>query len=496
MSGHFRAWAIDQTQLLPAAVVDYVPADHLAQFVVALAREHLDLSEIVASYKSGFGQPPFDPRLMTALLLYAYCPGLYSLRRIAKACAERVDFMMIVAHDAPDFHTIADFRRRHLPALGRLFLQVLKLAEKAGLAKLGHVALDGAKIKANASKHKAMSYERMKTRETELRAEVDRWLEAAQAADEQEDKLHGASRRGDEMPGWIADKQKRLAKIREARQALEAEAAAAAAAKAEAERAAEEKRKAEKRKRSGPVPRPPSKEPDPRAQRNFTDPDSRVLLTKDGFIQGCNAQAAVDGAKLIIVAHGLTQSMSDCPQLVPLVDAVRANLGRKPREISADAGYCSEDNLLALTTRKIKAYVATGRAKHPAETTRKVGHRVFGQVTLAEVFVLGPQLLGDLAHRRPRQKPSARLVGERVLDGARRQASRVKLDRQPFEFPRASRKRRPHVRHKRARAYRELAALNSRPRLPPSSSCPVDNRCDSRLCRPRRARNVPVQARR
>ena len=286
MSRHFRPWTIDQTQLLPAAVVDYVPADHLAQFVVALAREHLDLSEIVASYKSGLGQPPFNPRMMTALLLYAYCSGLYSSRRIARACAERVDFMMIVAHDAPDFRTIADFRKRHLPALGRLFLQVLKLAEKAGLAKLGHVALDGTKIKANASKHKAMSYERMKRRETELRAEVDRWLEAAEAADAQEDKLHGASRRGDEMPDWIADdEQKRLAKIREAREALEAEAAAAAAAKAEAERAAEEKRKAENRKRSGPVPRPPSKEPDPKVQRNFTDPDSRVLLTKDGFIR-------------------------------------------------------------------------------------------------------------------------------------------------------------------------------------------------------------------
>src|SRR5580693_5016297 len=194
MSRHFRPWKIDQTQLLPAAVVDYVPADHLAQFVVALAREQLDLSEIVASYKSGLGQPPLDPRMMTALLLYAYCSGLYSSRRMAKACAERVDFMMIVAHDAPDFRTIADFRKRHLPPLGRLFLQVLKLAEKAGLAKMGHVAL-----------------ERMKTRETELRAEVDRWLEAAQAADAQEDKLHGASRRGDEMPGWIADKQKRLA---------------------------------------------------------------------------------------------------------------------------------------------------------------------------------------------------------------------------------------------------------------------------------------------
>ena len=167
MSRHFRPWKIDQAQLLPPAIADCVPGDHLAQFVVALAREHLDLSEIVASYKSGLGQPPFDPRLMTALLLYAYCSGLYSSRRIAKACAERVDFMTIVAHDAPDFRTIADFRKRHLPALGRLFLQVLKLAEKAGLAKLGHVALDGTKIKANASKHKAMSYERMKTRETQ-----------------------------------------------------------------------------------------------------------------------------------------------------------------------------------------------------------------------------------------------------------------------------------------------------------------------------------------
>src|SRR5271167_598454 len=160
MSRHFRPWTIDQTRLLPAAVVDYVPEDHLSRFVVALARESLELSEVIGSYKSDLGQPPFDPRMMVALLLYAYCSGLYSSRRIAKACAERVDFMMIVAHDAPDFRTIADFRKRHLPALGRLFLQVLKLAEKAGLAKLGHVALDGTKIKANASKHKAMSYER------------------------------------------------------------------------------------------------------------------------------------------------------------------------------------------------------------------------------------------------------------------------------------------------------------------------------------------------
>src|SRR5215475_14197634 len=155
MSRHFRAWTIYQTQLLPAAIVDYVPADHLAHFVVALAREHLDLSEIVASYKSGLGQPPFDPRMMTALLLYAYCSGIYSSRRIAKACRERVDFMSIVALDPPDFRTIWEFRKRHLKALSGMFVQVLKLCEKAGLVKLGHVAFDGTKIKANASKHKA-----------------------------------------------------------------------------------------------------------------------------------------------------------------------------------------------------------------------------------------------------------------------------------------------------------------------------------------------------
>ena len=373
MSRHFRPWKIDQTQLLPPAVADYVPEDHLSRFVVDLARESLDLSEIIGSYRSDLGQPPFDPRMMAALLLYAYCSGVYSSRRIAKACAERVDFMMIVAQDDPDFRTIADFRKRHLTALSNLFLQVLKLAEKAGLVKLGHVALDGTKIKANASKHKAMSYERMKRREAELRAEVDRWLEAAEAADVQEDQLHGATRRGDEMPDWVADKQKRLAKIREAREALEAEAAAAARAKAQVERVAEEKHKAENRKRSGRRPRLPSNEPAPKAQRNFTDPDSRVLLTKDGFIQGYNAQAAVDGADQIIVAHGLTQSMSDCPQLVPLIDGVHANLGRKPKEVSADAGYCSEDNLSALASRRIRAYVATGRAKRPAEITRKVG---------------------------------------------------------------------------------------------------------------------------
>ena len=272
MSKTFRPWKIDEPLLLPPAVQEFVSKDHLAHFVLSLVRDDVDLGKIRCSYGGERGQPPFDPVMMTALLLYSYSCGIYSSRRISKACRERVDFMRIVGFDAPDFRTISDFRKRHLKALGELFGQILQLCEKAGLVKLGHVALDGTKIKANASKHKAMSYERMKTRETELRADVDRWLEAARAADAQEDKLHGASRRGDEMPGWIADKQKRLAKIREAREALEAEAAAAAAAKAEAERAAQEKRKAKNHKRSGRFLARPQKRPIPRCSATLPIP--------------------------------------------------------------------------------------------------------------------------------------------------------------------------------------------------------------------------------
>ena len=187
MSKYFRPWNIDQTLLLPPNVQDFVPKGHVSRFIVELVRESLDLKEITGSYVSGLGQPPFDPRMMVALLLHGYASGLYSSRRIARACRERNDFVMIVALDPPDFRTISDFRKRHLKALGALFLQVLKLCETAGLVKLGHVALDGTKIKANASKHKAMSYERMKKREAELKAEVARMLAAAEAADSEED---------------------------------------------------------------------------------------------------------------------------------------------------------------------------------------------------------------------------------------------------------------------------------------------------------------------
>lgn len=408
MSKTFRDWSLDQALLLPPSVHDFVPRGHLSRFVVALVTEELDLSAILASYKGEKGQPPYHPAMMVALLLYAYAVGIYSSRRIAKACVERVDFMAIVALDAPDFRTISEFRRRHLTALSALFVQVLKLCERAGLVKLGHVALDGTKIKANASKHKAMSYERMSKREPELQAEVDGWLKAAEAADAAEDKAFGTHKRGDEMPDWVADKQARLAKIREAKAELEAEAKARAAAE-----------QAARKKNDDKPPRkpPPTAVPEPKAQRNFTDPESRILKTKDGYIQGYNAQAAVDALAQIIVAHTLSNNGSDQAQFAPLLSAIKVNLGSNPDEVSADAGYCSAANLRTLSRRRIKGYIATGRQKHgsasatakrPAKpgsliarmTTRlrRAGHRsryrlrkqvvepVFGQIKQARGF--------------------------------------------------------------------------------------------------------------
>ena len=336
MSKYFRPWNIDQTLLLPPSVQDFVPKDHVSRFIVGLVRESLDLKEITGSYVSGLGQPPFDPRMMVALLLHGYASGLYSSRRIARACRERNDFVMIVALDPPDFRTISDFRKRHLKALGALFLQVLKLCETAGLVKLGHVALDGTKIKANASKHKAMSYERMKKREAELKAEVARMLAAAEAADSEEDETFGQDKRGDEMPDWAGDKQKRLAKIQQAMAALEADARLAAEEERRIEAEKEKQRQAEGRKKPGKPAAPPSDQPDPKSQRNFTDPESRIMKSKDGFVQAYNAQAAVDAGAQIIVAHELTQCGNDQGQLVPLIEATENNLGRKPEQASAE----------------------------------------------------------------------------------------------------------------------------------------------------------------
>jgi len=366
MSKRYRPWRIDEPMLLPATVQEFVDRDHLARFVLNLVVEEIDLEAIERVYGVDRGQPPFDPAMMTALLLYGYCNGVYSSRRIAKACRERVDFMSIVGLDPPDFRTISDFRKRHLSALSALFSQVLRLCERAGLVKLGHVALDGTKIKANASKHKAMSYGRMAERAAELESEVAGWMDAAAKADAEEDAAFG-DKSGEEMPAWVADKKRRAEKIRAAKAELEAEAKAAADAERKARAEAEAKREAEGRKKRGKPAAPPSEAPDPKAQKNFTDPESRILKAKDGFIQGYNAQAAVDAEAQVIVAHGLDANGSDQHQLTPMVDAVEANMGRRPAQVSADAGYCSDANLASMEERTIDAHIAAGRAKHPTE---------------------------------------------------------------------------------------------------------------------------------
>jgi len=374
MSKVFRPWAVDQAMLLPPSVQELVPAGHLAHFIRDLVRDELDLSAILDTYAEERGYPPYHPTMMTALLLYAYCQGVYSSRKMAAACEQRVDFMAVTALQKPDFRTISDFRKRHLDALGALFSQVLLLCEQAGLAKLGHVALDGTKIRANASKHKAMSYKRMKQREAELAAEVQKWLQQAEATDDAEDESLG-TRRGDELPDWVKSKQARLHKIREAMAALEAEAAAQAQAEAAQQaQAAADDAPAESADDGGAEgatatpsedpPPPVAKAPPDKAQRNFTDPESRIMKTPGGFEQAYNAQAVVDADSQVIVAESLTNAGNDKQQVVPMTDEIAQNMGRLPKELSADSGYCSEANLEELEQRGIRGYVATGRQKH------------------------------------------------------------------------------------------------------------------------------------
>jgi transposase len=375
MSKSFLPWNVEQVSLFPPSVLDYVPLSHPAHFVRDLVRDELDLDAVYVSYDDARGAPAFHPAMMTALLLYAYTQGIYSSRRISRACEDRLDFHAVTASSKPDFRTISEFRKRHLKALSGLFVQVLKLCARAGLVKLGHVALDGTKIKANASKHKAMSYARMQKAEVALAAEVAGWLKAADAADRKDDASLGADQRGDEMPDWVVDKQKRLAKIKEAKAALEAEAKAQAEAKAKARDGDDHPGDGP---RPGRKPKHPPGEPKPKAQRNFTDPDSRIMPGKDGFVQAYNGQAAVDATAQVIVAHSLSNSPADAPCLVPLTDAITQNMGKSPKEISADAGYCSEANLAALKDRKISAYIATGQAKRPA-----IASKVGGPLTQA-----------------------------------------------------------------------------------------------------------------
>lgn len=377
MAKQFLPYNLDQRLLLPPDLREWLPEGHLALFVSDVV-DTLDLSAILDTYRKDDdrGRGGHDPRMMVKLLVYGYCVGRPSSRKIERETHEDVGFRVLAGDQHPDHDCIADFRQRHLAALGGLFAQVLMLCRQAGLVKLGHVAIDGTKIKANASKHKAQSYERMSETEKRLEEEVKKLLEEAERVDAEEDALYGKGKRGDELPDELARRDSRLKKIREAKAALEAEAKAEAEARAEEVRARLAERSSEEAKtgrkiagRPPKMPNPEEAKPTPKAQRNFTDPESRIMpdgANKGSFVQGYNAQIAVDEAAQIIVATAVTQATNDKRELVPMADRIVGNCGRLAETTSADAGYFSEE---AVTDPKLKGtdlLVPPDRQKHGA----------------------------------------------------------------------------------------------------------------------------------
>jgi transposase len=386
----FRPYQPDQLLLLPPSIEEWLPEGHLARFVREVAFE-LDLSAIEGTYTEERGQPPYHPRLMVTLLLYAYSTGTYSSRRMAAKLVDDVAYRFLAAGNAPDFRTLSDFRKTHGVALNGLFVQVLKLCAEAGLVKLGRVAVDGTKVKANASKHKAMSYARMGEREVALKAKVAELLARADATDEAEDAEYGEDRRGDELPEELQRAEGRLAKIRAAKAALEVQAREQAATDAEAAKANQaerERKEQENGRRFGgqpiKVPDPEQAKPALKAQRNFTDPESRIQKTPDGFIQGYTAVLAVDEVAQVIVAQHVTPNGPEVNELIPAVDMIERLLGECPDQLVADAGYWSEQNVERLEAKGIDAYVARGRTKHGAPLEPPPRGRIPARLTVAE----------------------------------------------------------------------------------------------------------------
>ena len=344
MSKTYVPYDPDQQLLLPAALQEWLPDDHLAYFISDVV-DQLDLSSITARYEGERrGGPPYHPRMMVKVLLYGYCVGVASSRRIAQRLHEDIAFRVLAANNTPDFRTISDFRKDHLGALSGLFLQVLAFCQRAGLVKLGHVALDGAKVRANASRHKAMSYKRMKEKEAQLAAEVAGLLRRAQEVDEEEDRRYGKDKRGDELPEELAFREGRLEKTREAMAALEAEAQAAA--------------EAEGKEHLGV--------PDDKAQRNFTDAESRIMPGPGGrdFLQAYNCQAVVDHAHQVIVAARATNQSSDKQQAAAMMQETIDNVGAVPREVSADAGYYSAKAVDDLHSLGVDPFIAPEQTRH------------------------------------------------------------------------------------------------------------------------------------
>ena len=342
MAKTYRPYVPEQDLLLPPSLREWLPEDHLAFFVSDLI-DQLDLSAITTGYEDEErGYPPYHPVMLTKVLVYAYCVGVFSSRRIQRRLVEDVAFRVLAAGNAPDFRTIADFRKMHLPALKGFFEQVLRLARELGAPRVGRVALDGSKIKANASKHKAMSYGRMREKQRQLRDEVKDLLAQAEAADAAEDAEYGPDRRGDELPVELQRRESRLKRIREAKRALEARAKDEAAAAGKPDDSAK---------------------PDSKAQYNFTDPESRIMKGPDGFVQAYNVQVAVDELQLI-VGHAVTQETNDKKQLMPMITTIERQSGDTPSQLLADAGYCSDENLAAISHTDIDAFISTRKQKH------------------------------------------------------------------------------------------------------------------------------------
>jgi transposase len=396
----YRPWSPTQAFLLPPSPMEWLPEGHLAYFVLDVAQA-LDLSEIDGAIqeKDGRGERPYQPAMMVALLVYGYSVGVFSSRRLARGTCEDVAFRVLAGGEHPHFTTLNEFRLKHREALGRLFVQALRLCQKAGLVKLGHVAFDGTKVRASARKHKAMSHKRMQEEERRLTAEVEALLARADEADAREDGQYGVGKTSEDLPAELQRRESRLARILEAKAALEQEARQARAETlreqargnreraadeavdpAERQRAATRAAKAEAKARAhddkdddGPgdsaggdlprhrVPAKPDGTPKPGAQRNFTDPDSRVMVKGGEFLQGYNAQAAVDAECQIIVAAAVTNQAPDQQHLVPMLDRVIANCGQAPAVASADTGYFSRENAEALQARGVDAYIAVGR---------------------------------------------------------------------------------------------------------------------------------------
>jgi transposase len=379
MAKQFLSYDLNQQLLLPPDMKSWLPEGHLALFLADVVGQ-MDLGPFyrAQSKKDDRGRAGYHPRMMVTLLLYGYCVGKPSSRKIEKATYEEVAFRVLAGDRHPDHDSISSFRKAHIKELGSLFAQVLLLCRAAGLVKLGHVAIDGTKIKANASKHKAMSYDRLCEAERRISAEVTRLLEEAERVDAEEDALYGKGKRGDELPLELARRESRLEKIRAAKAALEEQAKAAAEAKAAevkaklAEREQKEKETGKKPKGKPPVaPNPEEAKPDSKSQRNFTDPESRIMpdgANKGSFLQGYNAQIAVDGASQIIIAAELTQEANDKKQLVPMATQVVENVGRLADTTSADAGYFSEEAVTSEVLIKTLLLVPPNRQKHNTTT--------------------------------------------------------------------------------------------------------------------------------